>query len=229
MICRTCFVFLAGLVTASAMSGQVVLNEFLASNSNGVEDPDFGNSGDWVELHNTSDSDIELAGWFLTDDLSIPNKWSIPSDVIVPAGGHLIIWCDGQDVALEALHTNFKLIGGGEEIALHQPDLSLVDAFQFQAQTTNISQGRNVDGSSTWGWFESPTPGESNNASQPYLGVTLGVPSFSEQGGFKSNGFNLTMSSLGGNIHFTTDGRAPTWMDPVYTQPIPSGSNPALA
>ena len=221
MICRSLCVFLAGFAAASAMSGQVVLNEFLASNSNGVEDPDFGNSGDWVELYNTSNSDIELAGWFLTDDLSVPNKWSIPSNVIVPAGGHVIIWCDGQDVAQEALHTNFKLSGGGEEIALHQPDLSLVDAFQFQAQTTNVSQGRNVDGSSTWSWFGSPTPGESNNASQPYLGVTLGVPSFSEQGGFKSDILSLTMSSLGGNIHFTTDGRAPTSMDPVYTQPIP--------
>lgn len=201
-------------------SGQVVINEFLASNSNGTEDPDFGESSDWLELHNVSPSPLDLSGWFLTDDLSLPNKWPLPSGVSIPTGGFLLIWCDGENVSLDALHTNFKLSADGEDVALHRPDFSLADTFQFGQQATNVSRGRGVDGSPDWNWFNTPTPGASNNTSSAFDGITYGVPTFSSPGGFHEEGLDLELSSLSGTIHYTTDGRAPTGDDPIYASSI---------
>ena len=205
---------------AISASGQVVINEFLASNSNGTEDPDFGESSDWLELHNVSPSALELSGWFLTDDVSLPNKWTIPSGVSIPSGGFLLIWCDGEDASLDALHTNFKLSSDGEDIALHRPDFSLADAFQFGPQSTNVSRGRGIDGSPDWSWFNTPTPGASNNTSPAFDGVSHGVPTFSSPGGFHEEEVDLELSSLSGAIHYTTDGRAPTVDDPIYASSI---------
>ena len=60
------------------------------------------------------------------------------------------------------MHTNFKLSGSGEFIALTNPDgQSIIDTLFFNAQIEDISFGRFPDGSPQW-INMSPTPGSSN-------------------------------------------------------------------
>ena len=70
--------------------GSVVVNELLAHTDGGVED--------WIELHNTTASDIDISGWFLSDNPGNLTKFVIPGDpsnpgglgnTILPAGGYL--------------------------------------------------------------------------------------------------------------------------------------------
>ncbi len=57
----------------------LVINEFMASNSQGLEDPNNpGSYPDWIELYNGSDAVISLNGLFLSDDVNNPMKWQIP-------------------------------------------------------------------------------------------------------------------------------------------------------
>ena len=46
-------------------SSAVVINEFLASNQNGLTDED-GDHSDWLELYNSGAVAIDLIGWSLT-------------------------------------------------------------------------------------------------------------------------------------------------------------------
>lgn len=62
--------------------GQVVINEVLA-NSTSLE-------GDWIEIRNTTDHDIDLGSWLLTDDLTAPVKYLIPPGTTLPAGGFIV-------------------------------------------------------------------------------------------------------------------------------------------
>ena len=60
-------------IFVSAVSGQVQINEIVASNSI-YQDSD-GDSPDWIELYNNSSSAVSLHNWYLTDDQSNIEKW----------------------------------------------------------------------------------------------------------------------------------------------------------
>jgi hypothetical protein len=73
----------------------LVINEFLANNTAGLQDED-GDRSDWIELKNTTAAPIELAGYHLTDDAAILDKWTLRA-VSIPAGGHLVVFASGKD------------------------------------------------------------------------------------------------------------------------------------
>ncbi len=105
----------------------VVINEFVAINNDSLLDGD-GRSSDWLELYNTTNQSINLGGWYLTDDVNELTKWQFPS-VTIDAYGYLLVFASGQDDEdypyMDAggyYHTNFKLDGDGEYLALVKPD-----------------------------------------------------------------------------------------------------------
>ncbi len=63
--------------------GSVVINELLAHT-------DASPVGDWIELHNTTTTNIDLSGWWLSDSEAEPFKYRIPNGTILPAGGFLV-------------------------------------------------------------------------------------------------------------------------------------------
>lgn len=138
------------------------INEFLASNDTGLQD-ESGEYEDWLEIYNPGPEDVELAGLFLTDNLEETTQWAFP-DMNLEAGGFLVVWCDNDETD-GPLHTNFKLSGGGEEIGLFgrlTAGNEVIDSLEYDAQTTDISQGRTPDGAEVWDFFTEPTPGASN-------------------------------------------------------------------
>jgi hypothetical protein len=139
------------------------VNEFLASNET-VNQDEQGEFEDWVELYNAGDTPLDVGGMYLTDDLSRPTRWRFPDGTIIPAGGFLLIWADGEP-GDGTLHASFRLSKEGEEIGLFDQDEAgngLLDSVVFGPQTTDVSTGRWPDGGETWRVFEAPTPGGSN-------------------------------------------------------------------
>ncbi|HSW02608.1 MAG TPA: PEP/pyruvate-binding domain-containing protein [Sedimentisphaerales bacterium] len=68
-----------------AHTGGLVINEFMADNEQTLEDPvDPGDYPDWIELYNASDETIVLNGLYLTDDITRPTLWQIPSEIAAP-------------------------------------------------------------------------------------------------------------------------------------------------
>jgi hypothetical protein len=122
----------------------VVINEFLAANTAGIQDQD-GDRSDWIELRNTDAEPVSLAGWHLTDDAGDLDKWTFPA-VSIPGHGYLLVYASGKDraVAGQELHTNFSLEKAGEYLALVLPDGgTFADAFNpFPAQVDDVSYGR---------------------------------------------------------------------------------------
>ena len=208
-----------------SLSAQVVINEFMAANSSAVNDPDFDDSADWVELYNTSASAVDLTGYYLTDNLSDTTKWMFPAGTSIAGNGFLLIWADAVNIGI---HTSFKLSSIGEEIGLYDAGLNLLDGFVYSVQETDLSYGRQNDGAEVWAWFSESTPGASNNVATPYGGITFYQPFFSQEGGFFDVQQSVAISALGGEIHYTLDGRIPTESDPIYTTPIVFDSNTFL-
>ncbi|MCB0856109.1 MAG: lamin tail domain-containing protein, partial [Bacteroidetes bacterium] len=108
---------LTSLVFFSAHA-QLYINEWMASNSSVINDPDFGESSDWIEIYHVGIDTADLSGYFLSDNLDNPEKWAFPSGTKLAPGDFLLIWADGRD---SLLHTNFGLTREGEEIGLFDP------------------------------------------------------------------------------------------------------------
>jgi hypothetical protein len=137
----------------------ILINELLAANES-INTDETGEYEDWVELYYNIPGLISLDGYFLTDNLSEPDKWMFP-DVEIEGEGHLLIWTD-NDEEDGPLHTSFKLSASGESVALFDPDLNLIDEISFGQQSDDISYGRAFDGSNDWQFFDPPTPEDSN-------------------------------------------------------------------
>ena len=160
------------------VAGKLVINEFMASNDSWSipgEDP-AATFPDWIEIHNTGDTPIDMGGWFVTDALDDIAQYQLPTDkpelTTIPAKGYLVLFCDGLD---DGLHTNFKLGSGGEDVGISQDGVTLTEGYSYcdtgcdiPNPGTDNSTGRDGDGNAAWFVFEmgsarQPSPGEPNN------------------------------------------------------------------
>ncbi len=101
----------------------VRINEIMADNSGGVQDED-GEWSDWIELHNPSNSPVNLGGMFLTGDRAWKSQWAFPAGTMIAAKGYLLVFASGKNRATAGseLHANFKLGDEGEYLALIAAD-----------------------------------------------------------------------------------------------------------
>jgi hypothetical protein len=155
------------VVETEQLEVDLYINEIMASNQGALLD-EYGNDGDWIEIYNGGDTDVDLAGLYITDNLENPVKWRIPAGepeaTTVKASDYLVFFADENPV-LGPQHLDFKLSSDGEEVGLSylsDPDIIWLDSIRFGAQFTNISTGRYPDGSSDWIAMKKYTPGSSN-------------------------------------------------------------------
>lgn len=140
----------------------LVINEFMADNDGAISDQ-AGDFEDWLELFNNTSDSLFLGDYFLTDDMTDPTQWQMPSEYI-SAGGFKLIWASG-DTTKGLNHSNFKLSKGGEEIGLFKvngANLDTADYISFSTQSTDVSYGREYDASPNWIFFTNYTPNASN-------------------------------------------------------------------
>jgi hypothetical protein len=144
----------------------LVINEFMASNSTSIADPDaLDEYDDWIEIYNAGSTPVDM-GRFYFSDSEDPFDDRIPGDAAdkttIQPGGFLLFWAD-SDTEQGPNHLKFRLSIDGETISLYYKDGRLIDSHTFGVQTTDISEGRSSDGGVDWIKFPVPTPGESNN------------------------------------------------------------------
>ena len=195
------------IINASAQG--LVINEIVSSNASINTDED-GTYQDWVELYNGGTTAVNLDGYGLSDDVTLPYKWYFPN-MSMPAGSYLLVWCSDKDrsEAGMPLHTNFKISGSGETIVLTDADGTTVNSVPATVIPSNVSYGRLPNGTGSFYFFQSPTPDAANSGT----GFTeiLPPPTFSLPGGFFATPQTLTLSTTvpGATILYTVDGSEP--------------------
>ena len=141
--------------------GAVEISEAMSRNVTFFKDANGGRS-DYVEVHNTTDETVNLAGWALSDDGDNPRKWVFPS-VELPPDGCLAVRCDGvsrKDDPGE-LHAGFRLNRDGETLWLSDATGVLRDAVTLPALAADAAYSRTAFG---WVTNAAPTPGAPNTA-----------------------------------------------------------------
>ncbi len=184
----------------------------MSANKNGLSDED-GNTPDWIEIYNSTDTAINLHNYGLSDDADNLQKWLFPEKTIL-SKEYLVIFASGKNRKGSELHTNFSIKSSGEPLFLsydnrivhHAPPTSLKENFSlifYPSDTTSflISQ--------------TATPGN------PNILFEADEISFSASGGIYEDIFYLELSSRNNNqIRYTIDGSLPTSQSLLYVDPL---------
>ena len=221
----TLFTFFLSLVSYS----QIIINEYSAANYENNLD-NYGQYEDWFELYNTSNTVVNLNGYYVSDKNNNLTKWQFTSDVNINPNEHLLIFCSGRnEINAGFIHTNFKLhqTKGNEWIILTSPDeTTIIDSVFIKPCLTNSSRGRLTYTDASMGIFTNPTPGNINTGG--YIEYAT-KPSFNPAPGISPNPINVTIDADPGlTIFFTTDGSLPDNSDNEYNGPIPINNTTVL-
>jgi len=145
----------------------VRINEISAANS--IYANDNYKRNDWIELYNTTDKELDIAGLYLSDDRSDPQKYQISapsSDIstVIPAHGHLLVWCDKAE-GTRALHAPFKLASEGGCVSISAADGSWSDVLYYPAHNGRETVARFPDGADDTNVTNVPTIAAPNRRS----------------------------------------------------------------
>ena len=147
--------------------GDVLINEVMADPHGLTKLP----ATEYVELHNTTDHEIDLEGWaFVYDKTSIP----LP-DAELPAGGYAVLYKAGREIsvadgAAEVAVKRFpaNMVNAGKPLALKDPSGTVIHSYTYPKAKAGRSIER--DEGDNWHLSSDPrggTPGEENSEGAP--------------------------------------------------------------
>ncbi|MBI1841956.1 MAG: CotH kinase family protein [Verrucomicrobia bacterium] len=207
----------------SIPTGGPIISEFVANNSQSMEDDDT-DSSDWLEIYNGGGAAVSLAGYFLTDEKTNLTKWAFPN-VSMPTNQYRIVFASGKDRAplTGQLHTNFKLKKEGGYLALVKPDQSIASEYEYGPQKLDIAYGE-VGLARVRGYLETPTPLR-KNVSVVADGPPLEPVVFSSPGGMTTGNGTPPLSidppsTVGAVIRYSLNNTIPDSSSPIYGAPF---------
>ena len=138
--------------------GGIVINEIM------YKAADDADCSDWIELYNTSDEDIDISNWTLTDD-NVSHIYTLPDNIELKSKSYLVIVRNEDDFA--AVYPNVQNyigeldFGFGDEdaVKLYNDDNILIDIVEYTSVTPWYAE---CDG--TGPSLECANPNKNNNA-----------------------------------------------------------------
>ena len=135
------FMVIVPSINTNINVGKLIINEVMLVNNNTIKDK-YGKYSDYIEIYNGNDYDINLYGYFLTDNMKETRKWKFP-DVTIKANDYLLVFASGKDNCEDELHTNFKLDSKGETIALSDSRARVISKVYVRESLKDTSYGYN--------------------------------------------------------------------------------------
>jgi hypothetical protein len=144
VVCPLKVLLLAILCFTSQVSqAQVIISEFMASNTRSLLDED-GDTSDWIEVFNLGQTNVNLNGWALTDNSANPRRWRFPA-MDLQSGENIVVFASGKNrrIAGSPLHTDFKLAATAGFLGLTDPNGTIVFNYgaQYPEQAPDVSFG----------------------------------------------------------------------------------------
>ncbi len=194
----------------------VTINEVCASNAGCFTDGS-GEHPDWIELYNSSDKAVNLAGYGISDDSEKPFRYTF-TNYLIEARSYVILLATGDaGYNKGVISLPFKLSSEGENLILTSPE-GLQDVMSVPSLEEDETYGRTTDGGELAAHL-TPTPLSTNNTATSLIKVP--APEFSHASGFYMTGFELEMTIPEGCVvYYTTDGSTPTAESEIYGEPI---------
>ena len=150
-------------------TGSVVINEVLANS---------GDLTDWIELHNRTNEDIDISGWFLSDDGSELKKYRLPGGTVIAANSFLTFYEDSNFGATSPDPNRlegFALSDTGETVHLTSAANDQLTQYRFKENFGPSLEGQTIGyhykaSSDSYNFVAQQTPTQSAQNSSPKSG-----------------------------------------------------------
>lgn len=200
-------------------NAQIVINEYCAAN-NSLNDA-FGRTPDWIELHNSGATNVDVSGYYLSDKAGNNLKYLLPSFTI-NSGQKAMFFCTNRNTtAGTEYHTNFKLrqAYNSEKIVLSDATGTIIDSLTIMPCQYGHSRGRETDGGAIWKLFSTPTPNATNAG---FIEEYTERPIMDQPAGGYTGSVSVAISTTdpSATIRYTIDGSVPNGASPVVSGPI---------
>ena len=215
----------------SNITGQIVINEYSASNLDDFRD-DFGKTEDWIELHNASNNQVDISGWYLSDKIDKPKKWKIPAGTIIEPSGFILFWASGRDIVTDSsFHTNFKFTqtNNDEYVVLTNNLGTIIESTPLTITQLGHSIAKDSDGNLQWQICIAPTPNYSNNDSPFFIEYSRQPKIQTTPGFYKDSVIVFVDYDHSDTLRYTLNGDLPTQESPIYTGPLTIKSSSVLS
>ncbi|MFT6179927.1 MAG: parallel beta-helix repeat protein [Akkermansiaceae bacterium] len=185
-------------------TGSVVINEVLANS---------GDLTDWIELYNRTNEDIDISGWFLSDDGSQLKKYRIPVGTVITANGFLTFYEDAN-FGTTSLDPNrlegFALSDTGETVHLTSAANDQLTQYRFKEKFGPSLEGQTIGSyykasSDSYNFVAQQTPTRSAQNSSPKNGpIVISEIMYAPAGNSAAEYFELlNISSAPTNLYDT--------------------------
>lgn len=152
----------------------VKINEVSASNDIYVND--HFKKDDWLELYNTTNEPIDIAGMYISDNPASPQKFQVPAsdnlNTIIQPHSHLVLWAGKRDMTGSHIYTGFKLgNNNGEQLILTSENGEWSDTLTYIQHGAKETVGLFPDGGNKVYRMGHPTIANANeiNSNSEYL------------------------------------------------------------
>lgn len=123
---------------------------------------------DAIELYNPNQVDVDLGGWYLSDQIGNPIKYRIPEGTTIKAGSYKVF--TEADFNKDTTYSSFGLSENGDDVILSADSngcFGYCYSFSFGALERGVSYGRYI------------IPSTGNEVFVPLANVTIGEPNSS--------------------------------------------------
>jgi hypothetical protein len=101
---------------------------------------------DAIELYNPTGNEVNVGGWYLSDDFDTPKRYRIPDGTMIPANGYLTFY---QSNSFGVGLTGFALSSLGDEVYVFSADAAgnltgWAHGYDYGAQANGVTFGRHL-------------------------------------------------------------------------------------
>ena len=212
------------MCAAAVPVGPLAIWEVMSSNNKYLPQK-LGECYDWVELRNVSDGPLDLSGFSITDDLDVPNMYTMKEKVLQPGETAIVILSSTKNVAKSGYEQAlFSLDAQDDQLFLFDSNGNLLDYVHLKEIPLGRSYGRSLED----GGFRYMEPSPENPNSAGYRLISSAPVSSYVPGVYsQEDSFSVTLEAAGA-IYYTTDGSIPTAKSKQYTEPLQIKKNTVL-
>ena len=172
------------------------------------------NYGGWVELYNSTATDVSLDGWYISDEDENLTKHRLSSYGMLKSGCYQCIFFDhnaadgvyGPDATKQV---RFKLDRKGGTLYLSRDGREVDLSVTYPVSVPRCSYARKNLEADEWQYCGVPTPGGANAGH--YAQEFLPVPEIDCESKLFTSGFDVHVQIPSGTtLRYTTDGSTPT-------------------
>lgn len=192
----------------SVGADNIVINEVLPINT-AQANPD-GSFNGWIELFNTGAAAADMTDVSVTNKVSTARAFVFPAGLTIPAGGYLLLYCNGQTAPTTTapFNSGFSLNGDGGGVFIYKSidnGGGLLASVNYGRQIPDFSIGRVPNASGPFS-LNSPTRGGLNSAAATVSATNVKLNEWFTDGApgwLELYNTSVTPASVGGN--FLTD------------------------